>query len=67
MTQVLDPMIQAHSEAEAAAIIRELHPDAYTQAFAANDGYDVIVWATEADSINDDGAKAIARYTVAAA
>lgn len=25
---------------------------------------DVLVWATEADSIDDDGSKAIARYTV---
>ena len=37
-------------------------------AFATNlcrdNQYDVLVWDTEADSINDDGAKAIARETV---
>lgn len=58
--------------------IRELHPGAHIQEFDAgcamiedDDGeydyipcLDVIVWASEEDSENDDGAKAIARYMV---
>lgn len=29
-----------------------------------NGSYDVLVWASEAESINDDGARAIARKTI---
>lgn len=32
--------------------------------YLMNGSYDVLVWASEADSINDDGSKAIARKTI---
>ncbi len=78
MTKPLASTIQAHSTREAIAIVRELHPiepvdmfgaadEPVIDAWESNDGYDVLVWATEADSVNDDGAKAIARYTIATA
>jgi hypothetical protein len=67
MTKTLDSTIQAHSTREAIAIVRKMHPDEpVIDAWESNDGYDVIVWATETDSVNDDGGKAIARYTITA-
>lgn len=32
--------------------------------WTGGDNYDVLVWSSEAESINDDGARAIARKTV---
>lgn len=61
----------AHSEAQAETLVREMHPGCFVVANEASDAtgsrnhYDVLVWATEADSIDDDGARAIARYRCA--
>ena len=63
-------LLIAASEAQAEAIVADLHPGCYvvaqtcTDPSGAHNHYDVLVWATEADSIDDDGARAIARYRV---
>jgi hypothetical protein len=55
----------AQNQSDAIAQVQALHPGCIVDAFTSNDGYDVLVWANESDSVNDDGAKAIARYAIA--
>ncbi len=57
-------LIPTDSEIDAITQVAQLHPGCHVYGTAGQDGYDVLVWATEAESRNDDGAKAIARYTV---
>lgn len=45
--------------------IRTAHPGCVVQAFDAGDQLDeVLVWRSEEDATNDDGANAVARYLV---
>ena len=67
--EMTDSLI-ASSAAQAESLVVAMHPGCFVIANEASDAtgsrdhYDVLVWAAEADSIDDDGARAIARYRV---
>jgi hypothetical protein len=72
ITALSPEMIRAYSEYEAEAIIRERYPNKFIEAYESGPNahgliyFDVLVWDSESDADNDDGAKAIARFAIAA-